>query len=314
MQTYRFTLQPLTAFGTHLVGDTLFGQLCWTLRHLYGESRLDALLTGYTAGTPFMVVSDAFPKGYIPLPSLPSRCWLTGAGNDRKTLKKKRWLALTNITKPTAQWQQLAELEQSLPGFTTTLTQMHNTINRQTGTTGTGQFAPFSTQQRWYATDALLDVYVVLNESLLSLDELARALDVIGKTGYGRDASTGLGKFNLHTAMNEPVAEKVAFDAPRTAKHWLTLAPSAPQGLAFDAQQSYYQVQTRFGRHGDAAALSTNPYKRPILMARTAAVFCTPDQQPRQFIGQGIAHVSHIDERAVHQGYAPVVPLTISHC
>lgn len=305
MQTYRLTLQPLTAFGTPLVGDTLFGQLCWTLRHLYGESRLNALLTGYTTGEPFMVVSDALPSKYIPLPSLPSRYWLAGIDDDRKALKKKRWLALANMTQPVVQWQQLAEAEvKGSPFAVNTETQMHNTINRQTGTTGTGQFAPFSDQQRWYAAGALLDVYVVLDEAQLSLDELTRALTVMGEIGYGRDASTGLGKFALHGAP-----EAIALNP--SSHHWLTLAPTAPQGLALDAQHSYYQVQTRFGRHGDAAALSANPYKRPLLMARTAAVFCTMDNHPRQFIGQGIAAVSHVDSRAVHQGYAPVIPLLI---
>jgi CRISPR-associated protein Csm4 len=305
MQTYRLTLQPLTAFGTPLVGDTLFGQLCWTLRHLHGESRLNSLLTGYTTSVPFMVVSDALPSGHIPLPSLPSSYWQAGKEDDRKALKKKRWLALDNMTQPLAQWQQLAKAETATLAVTTQ-SQMHNTINRQTGTTGTGQFSPFSNLQRWYAAGALLDVYIVLDKLQLSLDELTHALTVIGETGYGRDASTGLGKFKLHST-----AEKIEFIASPATKHWLTLAPSAPQSLMFDAQHSYYQVQTRFGRHGDAAALGANPYKRPLLMARTAAVFCATDNQSRQFIGQGIADVSYADNRAVHQGYAPVIPLLI---
>ncbi len=308
MQTYRLSLQPLTAFGTPLVGDTLFGQLCWTLRHLYGESRLNTLLTGYTSGEPFMVVSDAFPRGHIPLPSLPSRYWYADKDSDRKVLKKKRWLALDNMHQPLAQWQQLAEAEAVKSSFAvTTQMQMHNTINRQTGTTGTGQFAPFNNQQRWYAADTLLDVYIVLNEARLSLDELTRAFSVIGETGYGRDASTGLGKFKLQESPE-------LLELNPASHAWLTLAPTAPQGLALDAQRSYYQVQTRFGRHGDMAALGANPYKRPILMARTAAVFCTMDNHPRQFIGQGIADVSYVDSRTVHQGYAPVMPLVITHC
>lgn len=307
MQTYRLTLQPLTAFGTPLVGDTMFGQLCWTLRHLHGESRLNALLTGYITGEPFMVVSDALPSGYIPLPSLPSRYWHTGENDDRKALKKKRWLALANMPQPIAQWQHLADSEvKGSPFAVTTETQMHNTINRQTGTTGTGQFAPFGNQQRWYAAGALLDIYVVLDEAQLSLDELTRALSDMGEIGYGRDASTGLGKFKLHQ-----MAEKVEFKVSPAIKHWLTLAPSAPQGLGLDTEHSYYQVQTHFGRHGDMAALGANPFKRPILMARTGAVFHATDKQSRQFIGQGIAGVSLADNRTVHQGYAPVIPLLI---
>ena len=63
MQTYRLTLQPLSALGTPLAGDTLFGQLCWTLRHQLGNDTLTSLLEGYTQGQPFAVVSDALPQG-----------------------------------------------------------------------------------------------------------------------------------------------------------------------------------------------------------------------------------------------------------
>ena len=102
MRTYRLTLQPATAFGTPLAGDTLFGQLCWALRHRLGNERLNDLLSGYTQGQPFAVVSDAFPQGFLPLPSLPSAFWQKSAV-DRKTLKKKRWVAIEDRESPLAQ-------------------------------------------------------------------------------------------------------------------------------------------------------------------------------------------------------------------
>ena len=75
MLIYRFALRPLSAFGTPLAGDTLFGQLCWTLRHQLGNGRLSGLLQGYTSGQPFVVISDAIPIGHVPLPSVPSELW-----------------------------------------------------------------------------------------------------------------------------------------------------------------------------------------------------------------------------------------------
>src|SRR5699024_624779 len=72
MQTLRLTLKPCSAFGTPLKGDTLFGQLCWAIRHRFGETQLTKLLQGYTAGQPFVVISDALPSGFLPRPSLPS--------------------------------------------------------------------------------------------------------------------------------------------------------------------------------------------------------------------------------------------------
>ena len=68
MDNYQVTLQPRSAFGTPLAGDTLFGQLCWAIRERFGEARLTSLLEGYTEANPFLVVSDAFPAGWVPRP------------------------------------------------------------------------------------------------------------------------------------------------------------------------------------------------------------------------------------------------------
>lgn len=63
MTTVRLTLQPASAFGTPLLGEILFGQMCWAFVRLYGEERLADLLEGYVDGRPFAVLSDAFPSG-----------------------------------------------------------------------------------------------------------------------------------------------------------------------------------------------------------------------------------------------------------
>lgn len=313
MQTYRFRLHAKTAFGTPLVGDTLFGQLCWTLLHQHGEARLTALLQNYCAGQPFLVLSDAFPAGYLPLPTLPSRYWQKDDKLDRKTLKKKRWLATADAVKPLEEWQSCAisdsQLSQNGTAFSQQRQQPHNTINRMTGTTGTGQFAPYQMAQTWFASGQAFDLYAVLDESKFSLAELHSALTMIGQTGYGRDASIGLGKFSLEADTS---AHQWHTHSDASSRHWLTLAPCAPQTLALDGSTSYYQVHTRFGRHGDAAALGANPFKQPLLMAKSAAVFADKQSSGnRLFIGQGIAGVSLAQPNAVHQGYAPVLSVTL---
>jgi CRISPR-associated protein Csm4 len=76
MPTFRARITPRSAFGTPLLGDTLFGQLCWAIRNRQGEARLTALLEAYTDGHPFLVVSDAMPAGYVPRPSLPGHVFI----------------------------------------------------------------------------------------------------------------------------------------------------------------------------------------------------------------------------------------------
>ena len=68
---HRATLALATPLGTPLSGDTLFGQCCWALREAEGEVELTRRLEGYTQGQPWLVVSDGFPAGYLPKPTLP---------------------------------------------------------------------------------------------------------------------------------------------------------------------------------------------------------------------------------------------------
>jgi len=311
MQTHRLTLQPLSAFGTPLAGDTLFGQLCWTLRHQIGNERLNELLDGYPEGRPFAVLSDAMPQGYLPLPSLPSRFWQHST-DDRKALKKKRWLPLAELPRPLPEWQAQAHSDaqatHAIAGTDASpvieRAQPHNSINRQTGTTGTGQFAPYSQPQQWFHPAMRFHLYACLDSARLSLDELLQALSAMGETGYGRDASIGLGKFAISAdSASLPTA-------PAASNAWLTLGPCAPQGQGFLAERSYYQPLTRFGRHGDMAVHSGNPFKRPVLLARAGSVFTPDNFTPQQtYIGQGLSNVSESQPEAVQQGYAPVLPL-----
>lgn len=314
MQTYRFTLRPLSAFGTPLAGDTLFGQLCWTLRHQLGNDRLNELLRGYTQGQPFAVVSDALPAGHVPLPCVPSVFW-QASDTDRKALKKKKWLPVQALALPFAQWQAQARNDADVAKHTERA-QPHNTINRQTGTTGTGQFAPYAMPQIWFQKDMCFDLVVALDVDRLSLAELTAALDAIGTTGFGRDASIGLGKFAL-----EGTAQMQHWPAPQNANSFLTLGPCAPQGQGFSHDHSFYQVTTRFGRHGDVGVQAGNPFKRPVLLAKAGGVFW-PEAMDSGcvFIGQGLggvaAPVSSAMPETVQQGYAPVIaihrPLEVS--
>ena len=68
---HRATIALHTPFGTPLAGDTLFGQLCWALREAAGGEALGKALEGYTLGKPWLVVSDGFPAGCLPRPTLP---------------------------------------------------------------------------------------------------------------------------------------------------------------------------------------------------------------------------------------------------
>lgn len=305
MKSYRFTIQVESAFGTPLVGDSLFGQLCWAIVHRYGEERLNQLLKGYQEQQPFLVVSDAFPHKHIPLPTLPSCIWEKQEDVDRKVLKKKQWVDLDDAQmQAVTYWQKIAKSEKEL--FQKQVcNQPHNKINRHTATTGLGEFAPYSTTQIWYEPKTKLDLYVVFDESRITIDEIRLLLEQVGQFGFGRDASIGLGKFTCAEY------QETQFSSQANANSYLTLANCAPQHLDLDKTQCFYQITTRFGRHGDIKALSQNPFKKPIILAKAGAIFTPNNWQTRTFLGNGLGNVSYAQPSAVHQGYAPVIPVTI---
>lgn len=319
MKRIVYTLTPKTAFATALHGDTLFGQCCWAIVHLYGESRLRELLTGYTDNKPFMVLSDAIPQGFIARPSAPYHLlgYQSEDTKDRKDQKKKTWLPVRVLAKPLNQWSAFAQTEQEMLADSN-LTgrylindepQDHNSLNRLTGTTGNGDgFAPFQRQTFWYHPQIKLNLIVELDDNRLSIEELSEVLQWVGLSGYGKEASCGLGKFTIEldkTIRSELVEEQT------NANAWLTLSTCAPQGLHWQPEHCYYQTFTRFGRHGDMAVHQRSPFKNPVLMAAPFAILTPKEMTQQRFTGQGLTGVSQTIEQTVQQGYAPVLPVKL---
>jgi CRISPR-associated protein Csm4 len=305
MKAYQITLNLQSAFATPLKGDTLFGQLCWAIRNRLGEQHLNNCLEAYTANQPFAVISDAFPEGYLPLPKLPGNYYLEIPGADRKAIKKRCWLPETSVEKPIAEWLEHAKTAADITGKYGSLSekhpQPHNTINRQTNTTGEAGlgFTPYSVEQEWFIPDIPWVIYLLLDTQRLSVDACQQCLTDIGNIGFGRDASIGLGKFAVLAFQD------ITLPAQANANSCLTLAPCAPQGLGFDSRYSFYQLFTRFGRHGDIAVHQAGkPFKNPVLLAQTAGVFKTLPPVTG-FIGQGIGGNGELSKTllaTVHQG------------
>ncbi|MBF0185219.1 MAG: CRISPR-associated protein Csm7 [Magnetococcales bacterium] len=311
MKSLRVTLRPVTAFITPLHGDTLFGQLCWALRHRLGEAWLEQALNGYGQGQPFLVVSDAFPAGYWPRPALPP---LPGSVHD-KVAKKKVWLPRQEWRKPLQAWlsdscneQEAFGLEKEKRPPLRPLPRSRNSINRISGTTGEEGFAPYSLEQIWFPVGSRLEVWL-LHDERVETAQVRQALWDVGQSGFGKKASSGMGYFEL---LEEPQEESLP--AHQGSNSWLSLGFCLPHGGEWDAKHSFYQVFTRFGRHGGQAALTGQPFKKPLLLTRAGGLFSPRQFQPRQWIGQGIGGdglLSRCIPETVQQGYAPVVGLLV---
>ncbi len=315
MTIYQMTITPKTPFSSLIKGDTLFGYACWEYMYAHDAHGKDALdldniLRDY-AHTPPFVVSDAFPKGYIPRPQVPSH--MLGLTKEDPSMKKKKkipYCAVSDMKKPINEWLSGDKEQES---FVTTDTRTHNRINRKTCSTDE-DFAPYN-KKILYLNQKLnkhWHIYIVLpSNSSIDIDTVGDLIKSIGQMGYGGGKTRGMGKFAVDeiTAYSPPVN--------KNCNAFLTLAPHISQG-GTNTQQCYYKPFTRFGKMGDMGALSQKPFKSPILMINTGAIITPQTYDSRtEYIGQGIGGIdddgkgklSESIPQAVHQGYSPVIPV-----
>ncbi len=341
MKIYAITLKPESPFGTPLKGDTLFGQFCWQAAlqddlldrgfkhwvHLYPER-------------PFAVFSSAFPQitdtagtatYFLPRPAMPmdfppsmprkiraesrkrekARKWLPVAENKLSDIAAcnpvtdRKLFALHLATLSDLEKRSLQDMPESRQKPILSANRAHNSIDRRTMTTGKG-FDPFSMENIHYLPGLELVVFAAIDEDALDMERLCRGLEAIGCFGFGRDASTGLGRFSL--------GEVEETDWPRLnkAEGCYTLAPCVPGPDRFC---NHFSLPfTRFGKHGDRLVLSSNPFKNPIVMADEGAVFYPDgDSLPdTPYIGTAVTGLSLAEKKTVAQGYSLYLPFSRS--
>lgn len=344
MKLYKITLKPTSGIGTPFKGDTIFGRFCWQAAS--DPDLLNGGLEKWIAmypERPFAVFSSARPsfandaKSVYALkkPDLPMEYLTGGLPKSRKQvietakdLKKEKWILLEDGLKLDIQnlnrtsdkdlrkkaYKQLTEpskramLKSGREDFVATEIRAHNTINRQTQTTGTPPFAPYSREVQHYYPETELALFVLLDEEATDVDRVTHGLEQIGKFGFGRDASTGLGRFDVLETDELPPPDPTGMNAA------YTLAPCVPEPGVYG--RMYYAPFTRFGKHGDVLAVSGNPFKNPVLMADEGAVLVPRDPAvlKRPYLGRAVTGVSKVQPEAVVQGYSIHIPFKLEAC
>lgn len=340
MKLYEITIRPLSGFGTPLKGDTLFGHFCWQAAYDPGLAKggLEKALAVYDK-KPFAVFSSAFPKfekeGFnyvLPRPDIPLSWLFQKQGMSReeqykkqKDLKARKWMYLTEgllleLSKiafldeaqviSDALSIGLAEQARMIEkaghgGFITQFAYTHNSINRLTQTTGGGEFAPFLMESTYYYPEAELALFVLIDEEMTDIQRVVSGLESVGRFGFGRDASTGMGRFEVCES------DEAQIKRPDNANACYTLAPCVPEKSRF--QHMYFSPFVRFGKHGDRLATAGNPFKNPVVMADEGAVLIPEDKTvfDRGYIGTAVSGVSKAEPGTVVQGYAPFLPFRL---
>ncbi|MCS7069709.1 MAG: RAMP superfamily CRISPR-associated protein [Meiothermus sp.] len=255
MRVLAFHLR-LGSLAHPLSAPTLWGHLAWWVRYTQGEDGLGAWLQEFQNKPPFLI-SSAFPRGYLPRPLLPPV--QVQDTLKRKKLKGLRYLSLETFKRVIQEGEQALlnspELEKSQTPRVRVASQTRVGIARATGT---AQEGILFTDRIYWLGQQVWTVYVQMRGEA---DYLETALREIGAFGYGGKASVGLGRFEVVAVeeMELPEAENPA--------HYVTLAPTLPEGEGFFALETYW------GRLGGHYAQAETPFKRPYLRAREGSVF-----------------------------------------
>ncbi|MBQ4084425.1 MAG: hypothetical protein IJC30_02055, partial [Alphaproteobacteria bacterium] len=249
-------------------------------------------------GNPFMVVSDFFPIGFLPRPTVPV-CFFGEVPNaiERKKFKSRKWIELKNIELPLNKWHALL---QAVP-YQKPVTRMHNAVNPKTGSVDGNGYDPYTLKNIYYEQNS--SVYIVYDEERITAEEITFLLKELGMFGIGRGATRGKGKFKIKNRTEVPFSQKKKVSV-------MTLAPCVPKKDEAIQEKSYYKLFTRFGKQFYFTDENTFVHKSPVLTADTSAVFCLKEPTDKPYIGSGFRNVAR-DTKVVFQGYAPVIGITL---
>jgi len=271
MRLYKTTITPTSNFITSLKGET----------------KLTELLKNY-ATNPFLIVSDGFASGYLPKPTLPSSL-LNEKIEDKKQNRKNVWLTLNQLKN--AQYNQ-AITDKKAKNINKSSSIVKNSINYKTFNTGNG-FDPHSETEYCLSQK---DIFFLLDDAF-SLSELKEVFSLVSQMGYGKDSSTGKGRFEL-----ENITE---IELNQISNTYMALSPFVTNSIK--CKDIYYEPFTRFGKSG-ASRANKNPFKKPFLLADVGAVVVYEEKKELNYIGKAIKNISSYKDM-VHQGYTIVVSI-----
>jgi len=277
---YRVRLLLCSPLATPLHSGTLFGHLCWAWRALYGESSLKDWLRELS-DEPFLI-SDAMEKDEVPRPLLKPRertAPLTVAEiqvlkklKARTSIDKGLFLSLRNALNEEMLLMRLQKVEQSQTQPRSdrahTKRRAHNTIDRRTGRTPDSGGLYFTEEEWTIGESRYRDVYVYCQ---LSPKELSKLFGLAGCWGYGKDATSGRGRFEVSVE----VEATGLFGGTGTRRMSLSRGTLTPNML-----NPRYRLRTHYGKLGGLYAMSDRPFKYPLSLLLPGATFGPADDGP----------------------------------
>ncbi len=320
MTLYKIKWCLKSPYGTQLQSDTIFRHIAWALVYLYGESRFAQILSGLMA-EPQMVLSSAFPPGYLPSPQIMAKIdfELMKALYKYKPEHEIAWSEFWKEFKRRSLISQadLLELEGGFDPISYCHMQFksylgsprkvpskahppvfHNKINRLSGTTDAEEGGLFAEEVFWKNDERNMESYLSSSE-ILSFQEWITVFEFISDSGYGKNKSTGRGELKVSL---EPIA---ALPSAKKPNAHLLISNMVPRDD--DPTNCSYTGKAKYGKTGGTFANGISPFKYPFYMLLPGSVFYGAHAP----VGRMLADI-HPENKAIAQNlYAMSIPIEI---
>lgn len=264
MALLRATLRLIAPLGSELIGPTLFGRLCWLVAEGEGATALERFLNPAAMWR----LSDAFPHGYLPRPLVAPRPFGDRDPTELKAIKKRVFVRRGRWLQRRMAWDETtldAESDLAMaPAIP--VRSAHNVVDRRgRGTLETGGLFFLNEDWRFCRDEtARLDLYIETEDGLGLVE---RRLADLGAEGFGRDASTGRGRWTVETV--EPEIELSAA-SPGDRRMSLSRGALDPPTM----RDALWKLTPHFGKSGpQVTSAGASPFKRPLLLTLPGLTF-----------------------------------------
>ncbi|RJP30173.1 MAG: hypothetical protein C4527_10165 [Candidatus Omnitrophota bacterium] len=311
MQIWRLQLRLTSLQLTDWQADTLFGHLCWALRHREGEEKLSRFLQPFRAGEPPFLLTNGFPAGFLPLPFHCRFIGITQAHNaetyqQQKRLKQARYLSEPEFANA-CRGETVTASEDALE-LVRSASQLHAAINRLSGTTtGADEESGASLFQLdgWVpGKDNARFCIFLADRAGNEIDRVFSLFQDVEKTGFGKKKSSGMGAFRID-------GEPERWNPPSSgegANGFVTLSGFVP--TKNDPVKGFWQMRVKHGKLGESFAAAGKPFKRPWVLFEPGSIFFT-GHSPAEVYGSMLSGLSNDHPEVVQYAYAFPIPIRI---
>jgi len=252
----------ITPFISELQSDTIFGHFAWGLRYK-DENKLNLLMQKFE-NEPFIIFSDAFLKDFLPKPFFSSFLSDCNELEYVKQVKKSKYIQkdkfFENINNLSSNKVfEIIKNQEINSNLKVSITQK-NSINRFTNLVEEGLY----TIKEKFNKDEY-EIYFKYKSDLITKKEIEEIFEDISKIGYGKDRSTGKGRFKFRIDWN--FKEKNYFIDKKRFYLNLSTCFYNPKNMVL----IYGKTITKFPKAG--SFYSNEPYKNPSIMYLPGSIF-----------------------------------------